>query len=168
MLYWLRFYVDWAHDPLYTLYSAKCDVREKHRYCHLALHGSIVHTFKCTCIMYPLSQRGGDMLVYLRPLSSSAQLVSGRSLLLCRWSNTRCWPNAELMLAHRLWRWPIIKPALVQRFVFAGSQSVSLCCGESVSIHFSPALSMVQEVKQETLTQCWTNVGPPSMTLSEH
>ena len=46
-----------------------------------------------------------------------------------------------------------IKPALVQRFVFAGSQSVSQCCGESLSIHFS-GLSMVQAVKHETLIQC--------------
>ena len=40
------------------------------------------------------------------------------------------------MLAHRLRRWPSIKQAVVQRFVFAGSQSVSLCCGESVSDSF--------------------------------
>ena len=79
------------------------------------------------------------MLIYLCSLSSSTpQLVSVsvRSLLSCWRSNTRCWPNAGLMLAHRLRRWPSIKPALVQRFVFAGSQSVSLCCGESVSDSF--------------------------------
>ena len=73
-----------------------------------------------------------------------------------------------IMLAHRLRRWPSIKPALVQRFVFAGTQSVSLCWGESVSIHFSPALSMVQAVKHEMLTRCWSNVGPPSTTLDQH
>ena len=33
---------------------------------------------------------------------------------------TRCWPNAGPMLAHNLWRWPNIKPALVQRQVLAG------------------------------------------------
>ena len=85
-----------------------------------------------------------------------------------RQSNTRRWPNAGLVLAHRLWRWLSIKPALVQRFVFSGSQSVSLCCGESASIHFSPALSMVQAVKHETLTQCCTNVASPSTTLCQH
>ena len=115
---------------------------------------------KITIIMSPLSQRGGDMLLYLCPLSSSAQLVSVCSLLSYRRSNTRRWPNAGLMLAHCLQRWPSIKPALVQRFVFAGPL-MSL-------IHFSPVLFMVQAVKHETLTQCWSNVGPPSTTLSKH
>ena len=40
--------------------------------------------------------------------------------------------QAGPMLAHRLRRWPSIKPTLVQRFVFAGSQSVSLCWESSV------------------------------------
>ena len=45
--------------------------------------------------------RGGDMLVYLCLLSSSAQFVSVHFLRLsCRWSNTRRWLNARLMLAH--------------------------------------------------------------------
>ena len=34
--------------------------------------------------------------------------------------NTRRWPNAGPILAHRLRRWSSIKPALVQRLVFAG------------------------------------------------
>ena len=40
------------------------------------------------------------------------------------------------MLAHCLRRWPSIQLALVQRFVFAGSQSVSLRCGELFSDSF--------------------------------
>ena len=74
--------------------------------------------------MSPLSQRGGDMLLYLCSISSSASLCLWGSLLSCRQPNTRRWPNAGLMLAHRMRRWPSIKPALVQRFVFAGSQFV--------------------------------------------
>ena len=35
-------------------------------------------------------------------------------------SNTKHWPNAGLMLDQRLRRWPNIKPALGQCFVFAG------------------------------------------------
>ena len=31
-----------------------------------------------------------------------------------------------------------------------------------------PALSIVQAVKHETLTQCWATVGPLSTTLSQH
>ena len=34
--------------------------------------------------------------------------------------NTRRRPNGGLMLAHRLRRWPSIRPALDQRLVFAG------------------------------------------------
>ena len=37
--------------------------------------------------------------------------------------------------------------------------AVSLLCCESVPIHFSPPLTIVQAVKHETLTQCWANVG---------
>ena len=47
------------------------------------------------------------------------------------------------------------------------AQSVSVC--DSVSpIHFSPALSIVQAVKDDMLTQCWANVIPPPMMLSQH
>ena len=37
------------------------------------------------------------------------------SFLSCRRSNTQCWPNAGLMLAHRLWRSPNINPVLGYR-----------------------------------------------------
>ena len=43
-------------------------------------------------------------------------------------------------VAHRLRRWPSIKPALVQRLVFAG-------------LH-------------DALNQSWVIVGPPSVTLA--
>ena len=46
------------------------------------------------------------------------------------------------------------------------AQSVLVC---AVSLPFiSPAISIVQAVKHETSTQCWANVGPPSMTLTQH
>ena len=38
-------------------------------------------------------------------------------------SNTRRWPNVELMLAHRLRRWPNISPTLGQRLMFAGKKT---------------------------------------------
>ena len=45
----------------------------------------------------------------------------------------------------------------------------SVCHSVNLSpIHFSPALSIVQAVKHETLTQCWANVGPSSTMLSQH
>ena len=105
--------------------------------------------------MSPLSQRGGDMLLYLCPLSSSVQLVSVRSLLPCRRSSTRHWPNDGLMLAHRLRRWPSIKPAVVQRFVFAGSQSVSLCCGESIRLFSLQRFLWYRP----SITRCWPDAG---------
>ena len=53
--------------------------------------------------------RGGEILVYLCPLSSSARFVSVRSLCLsCLRLNMWRWPNAGLMLAHRLRRWASI------------------------------------------------------------
>ena len=64
---------------------------------------------QCAYVMSPVSQRGGDMLLYLC------------AFCLC-------------FLSHS----------------------------------FLPALSMVQAVKHETLTQCWANVGPPSTTLCQH
>ena len=35
-------------------------------------------------------------------------------------ANMRGWPNVGLLLAHRLRNWPNSKPALSQRFMFAG------------------------------------------------
>ena len=57
------------------------------------------------------------MLVYPCPLVCPQTSVPKHKML----------TQAGPMLAHRLRRWPSIKPALVQRLVFAGSQSVSLC-----------------------------------------
>ena len=45
-------------------------------------------------------------------------------ILWTRWesspANTRRWANTDLMLVHRLRRWPNMKSAFVQRLVFAG------------------------------------------------
>ena len=64
----------------------------------------------------------------------------------------------------------MMSPLCTQRWGHASLSAISAVC-ESVSecpIHLCPALSIVQAVKDETLTQCWTNVGPPSTTLSQH
>ena len=86
--------------------------------------------------MSPLSQRGGDMLVYPCPLvclslcCESSMLwvclpfISLHSFVSCRRSNTRRWPNAGLMLAHRLRRWPTINPVLGFRVVFGTTLNV--------------------------------------------
>ena len=37
-------------------------------------------------------------------------------------ANMRHWPNVDLLLAHRLRRWPNSKPTLGQRLMFAGVQ----------------------------------------------
>ena len=67
----------------------------------------------------PLTERWGHL-----GLPSSARLSP---------ANMRRWPKlVHCWLAHRLRRWPSIKPALFQCFVFAGSQSVSLCWEPSV------------------------------------
>ena len=81
--------------------------------------------------------------------------------------NTGRWPKAGLMLAHVR----DAAPASNQHWFNASclmGLSLSVWAVVSLSpIHFFPGLSMVQEVKQETLTQCWTNVGSPSTNLSQ-
>ena len=44
--------------------------------------------------------------------------------------------------------------------------SLSVCLW--VSYSFSPAISVVQAVKHATLRQCWSNVGLPSTTPTQH
>ena len=62
-------------------------------------------------------------------------------------SNTR--PDAGPILAHRLRRWPSIKPALVQRLVFAGiCESGSVYCWQRVQADTDP-----MHVK------CWAHVA---------
>ena len=71
--------------------------------------------------------RGGDVLLYFRPLICSSQIsfVSVRSLCLsCRRSNTRRSPNAGLLLAHRLRRWANISPVLGYHVVFVATLNV--------------------------------------------
>ena len=63
-------------------------------------------------------------------------------------------------------------PFCTQRWGHVGLL-LSVQCVPSVCLYHSfvsvcPALSIVQAVKQETLTQCWANVGPLSATLSLH
>ena len=65
---------------------------------------------------------------------------------------TRRLSSAGPMLAHRLRRWPRIKPAVVQSLVFAGLRSIVwLTAGGD----YKP-----------TPTQCMLNVGPASPVLA--
>ena len=167
--------------------------------------------------------------------------ISLQRFLSCRRSNTIRWPNAGLMLANLLLRWPNISPVLGYRVVFGATLNVgqrhrrradntsfgskhvpvlpacrylhhevltrtewivastgdafftkkldpssyvspseevgtwcftcvrSVCGSLSVNAPFiSVQRSIVQAVKQATLTQCQTNVSPPSSTLTQH
>ena len=63
-------------------------------------------------------------------------------------------------------------PLCTQRWRHVGLP-LSDQCILSVCLSYSfmsacPALSIVQVVEHETLTQCWANVGPLSTTLSQH
>ena len=42
-------------------------------------------------------------------------------------TNKKCWPDAGLMLGHRLRRWPNIKPTSVLHPVYAGMSVYSMC-----------------------------------------
>ena len=117
--------------------------------------------------------------------------VVKRNLLFCfgaclHTQQTRRRPNAGPMLAHRLRRWPSIKPALVQGLSFAGLRSTqetqNICitfvqCVEDVG----PALYKIMLYKcfvfawnsswsggdyKPTPTQCLLNVGPASPVLA--
>ena len=69
--------------------------------------------------------------------------------------------------SHLLWL-----PHCTQRWGHVGSllpaQCVLSVCLSHSFLSVCPALSIVQAVKQETLTQCWANVGPLSTTLSQY
>ena len=83
------------------------------------------------------SHREVGTLFYLCPLSSSAQLVSVVSLLWCRRSNTRRWPDTGLMLA------PVCNagPAL-NRHWFNASCLLSLGLSVCAVMSLSPFISL--------------------------
>ena len=70
--------------------------------------------FVCLCKHPPVSQRGRYSCVFLLQHNIEAP------------TNTRSWTNIGLMLAHRLQRWPSIKPTLVQRLWFVSLVLTSL------------------------------------------
>ena len=49
----------------------------------------------------------------------SGWLICNAMLTILKQASTGQWTNAGLMLGHRLWRWPNIKPALVQCHVLS-------------------------------------------------
>ena len=65
------------------------------------------------------------------------------SILRCQGipANTRRWPNADLMLGHRLRRWPSIKSALGQRIVFAEKRYTDLANTRCWHIGLYPIVS---------------------------
>ena len=94
------------------------------------------------------------------------------------------------MLAYRLRRWPSIKPALVQRLLFAGLRSMAaglvvLTAGGGykptltqclldvrpaspvlASIHSALVSTSCWRSRHDALSQSWVNVDPPSETLA--
>ena len=69
---------------------------------------------------------------------------------------TRCWPNADPMMTHRLRCWPNIKLALVQCLVFAG------LCSKAAGLVL---LTAGGDYKPPP-TQYLVNVGPASPVLA--
>ena len=73
----------------------------------------------------PLYRGGRYIALLLTLISCHISFVSVRSLSLsCRRSNTRCWPNVGLLLAHRLRRSTTISPVLSYRVVFDATLNV--------------------------------------------
>ena len=80
-------------------------------------------------------------------------------------AKTRRAPNAGPMLALHLQRLPSIKPALVQRLVFAGLRSVAT--GPVLaSIHSALVSTSCWQCRHDAINQSWVNVGPSSVTLA--
>ena len=87
-------------------------------------------------------------------------------------TDTRRLTNAGSMFAHRLRRWTNIKPALVQRLVFAGiCSAIHASLFDFISFCFSSTVRSLDCVVQhgdvllQASGQYWFNVGPPSTTL---
>ena len=73
------------------------------------------------------SHKGGDMLVYLCPVCLRLCVpfcLSVQRFLSCRKSNMRRWPNAGLMVAHRLRRWANSSPVLGYCVMFGATLNV--------------------------------------------
>ena len=118
----------------------------------------------------------------VRPIS----FVYVRSLRLsCRRSNTRCWPNAGLLLAHRLRRWANISPVLGYCVVFDATLNVGQRHRRQANINPAFVFDLNRHKslknKQKTATrhtgtlECGTqqalvltNVGPLSTTLAQN
>ena len=67
-------------------------------------------------------------------------------------ANTRRW-FAGPMLAHRLWLWPSIKPALVQDLVFPGPRSIARSSGSTY------CWRGVQADTDPMAVKCWASVA---------
>ena len=107
-IYYVQLWINWVSIIHRSFCKFLSPVLRSELFC---VGKTITLTFsqQAGAIMFPVSQRGGNMLLYLCPLC------------LC-------------ILSHS----------------------------------FLPALSIVQAVKYKALTQCQANVGPLSMTLSQH
>ena len=77
-------------------------------------------------------------------------------------ANSRHWSNADLVLGHRLRRWPNIKPALCQCLV---------CAARTRQFDFLPQACRVGQIwhrHHNTLSKRWLNVGPALQTSTQH
>ena len=79
-------------------------------------------------------------------------------------ANTRCWPNAGLMLGQRLRCWPNIKPALDRRIV---SHELLFQNGISGAQSFQWTDELFT-IKHETSSQRWADVVDSGPTSTKH
>ena len=104
---------------------------------HFCVHGSLSsepyqlhgHTLYLVFMSPLCRQKWGHIALPLFAQSASVSAVSLSPIhfspaLSCRRSNSRRWPNAGLLLAHRLRRWPNISPVLGSRVVFGATLNV--------------------------------------------
>ena len=136
--------------------------------------------------MSPFSKGGGDMLVHPCPLGcltlcceSSVlwvclPIISLHSFVSCRRLNTRRWPNAGLMLAYRLRRWPTLSPVLGYCVVFGATLNVGQHHRRWANINPALAQSIMMTYCQHAGTsnmKYWLRLNaywPAPATLAQH
>ena len=120
-------------------------------------------------IALPLSAQSVESVLWV-----SLPVISLRRFLSCRRSNTRRWPNAGLMLAHRLRRWSNISPVLGYRVVFGATLNVGQRRRRRTNIDPALVQSIVplqllptcMYLQHEVLTR--TEYWPAPATLAQH
>ena len=85
-------------------------------------------------------------------VSVSSPFISVQRFQSCRWSNTRRWTSAGLMLGQRRKWWARIGPALGEHLVFAGSVDRLHCVSHIAGCGYIKTVAQLIESKDDSIT----------------